>query len=358
MDLSPNDIRNYEFPNQMRGYDREEVDNFLEQVAAALEAAKQEQLKLSMELDSVKSQLTGLKQFEDTIKNAAIDARRNADSLIAAAKEEAEQMLKEAKAETSQTLESRTHEVSEIEEQITKIGMTRKSYLSRLRSLIESHLGMLDNIERGEEPDFEPGEESSIEQSEKPVRQKSPDDIEVTESTEVKRRRRETVATQPSKPTPIKAEEANAPEPAIEEGLSEASKEDLSEALKGVMSDEEDGGESSGPIDPELAAALDNYKKTAEAQSESEPAPPPAQPQDEMQETTARAEDIPNGFITNEAERVTDTDKVQVDRSEAPQATENEGKEKSEAPDPDSLAKNLDDVVAKFEEEMNKAEQH
>ena len=48
MDLSPNDIRNYEFPSQMRGYDKEEVDNLLEQVAAALEEARQQNLKLSM----------------------------------------------------------------------------------------------------------------------------------------------------------------------------------------------------------------------------------------------------------------------------------------------------------------------
>ena len=37
MDLSPNDIRNYEFPSQMRGYDKDEVDSLLEQIAAAME---------------------------------------------------------------------------------------------------------------------------------------------------------------------------------------------------------------------------------------------------------------------------------------------------------------------------------
>ena len=75
MDLSPNDIRGYEFPNQMRGYDKDEVDNFLEQVANAFEEMKQQNLKYSMEIESLKSQLSGLKQFEDTIKSAAIDAR-------------------------------------------------------------------------------------------------------------------------------------------------------------------------------------------------------------------------------------------------------------------------------------------
>ena len=72
MSLTPNDIRNYEFSNQMRGYDKEEVDDFLEQTARALEEVKQENLKLSMEMDSLKSQLAGLRQFEDKIGRAHV----------------------------------------------------------------------------------------------------------------------------------------------------------------------------------------------------------------------------------------------------------------------------------------------
>jgi len=349
MDLSPNDIRNYEFPNQMRGYDKEEVDNFIEQVAAALETAKQEQLRLSMELDSVKSQLSGLKQFEDTIKNAAIDARRNADSTVAAARQEAEELLSEAKKEAAQTLESRTQQVSEIEEQITRVGLTRKSYLSKIRTLIQSHLDMIDEIERGEEPS-----------------ERSEDDIEVTESSEMKSRKRETIATQPSKAVPIKAEEANAPESSME-SLSESSKEDLSEALKDVLGDEE-GEEKSSPIDPELAAALENYKKVASEKAAAKEAarPEPDIPRPgEMRETTARAEDIPEGFISNEAEQInTDTDKVKVsaeqaDGSDEPNRVDADQPldKKSKDVEPDALAKNLDEVVAKFEEEMDRAEQ-
>ncbi len=349
MDLSPNDIRNYEFPNQMRGYDKEAVDNFLEQIAVALETAKQEQLKLSMELDSVKSQLSGLKQFEDTIKSAAIDARRNADSTIASAKKEAAEMLDEARAEAAQALESRTQQVSEIEEQITKIGLTKKSYFSKLRDVIQSHLDMIDEIEEGEAP-----------------AEKVEDEIEVTESSEVKSRKRETVATVPSAATPIKTEEANAPESSME-SLSEASKEDLSEALKGVLGDDDDA-EEAGPIDPELAAALENYKKTAQEKAETKaaaPSEPEIPPPGVMQETTALAEDIPPGFVTTEGEQLnTDTDKVKVESAEAENSSEPNQVDidtpldtDKKSPEPDGLAKNLDEVVAKFEEEMDKAEQ-
>ncbi len=61
MDLSPNDIRNYEFSNQMRGYDKEEVDSFLDKIAEGLENLKQDNLKLSMEIDSLRSQISAFK---------------------------------------------------------------------------------------------------------------------------------------------------------------------------------------------------------------------------------------------------------------------------------------------------------
>ena len=42
MELSPNDIRSFEFNTQMRGYEKNEVDDLLEDVAVALESARQE----------------------------------------------------------------------------------------------------------------------------------------------------------------------------------------------------------------------------------------------------------------------------------------------------------------------------
>ena len=127
MDLTPNDIRNYEFSSQMRGYDKDEVDTFLNQVASALEEMKQENLKQSLEVDSLKTQIAGLREFEDTIKNAAIDARRNADMTISNAKKEAELILNKAKAEGDKIVGSRSKQISDLENKIAKMEVVKKS---------------------------------------------------------------------------------------------------------------------------------------------------------------------------------------------------------------------------------------
>ncbi|UCC45375.1 MAG: DivIVA domain-containing protein, partial [Candidatus Zixiibacteriota bacterium] len=132
MELTPNDIRNHDFPGALRGYDKDNVDQFVEQVATALESAKQENLRLSMEIDSLKSQLSGLKQFEETIKNAAIDARRNADLTVDRAKQEAELILSKARNDAQKIVEAKSLQITEIEERINQLDVVRKSYMTKL----------------------------------------------------------------------------------------------------------------------------------------------------------------------------------------------------------------------------------
>jgi cell division initiation protein len=350
MDLSPNDIRNYEFAHQMRGYDREEVDNFLEQIATAFESLKQENLKTSMEVDSLKTQLAGLRQFEDTIKSAAIDARRNADMTIANAQKEAELLLSRTKTEAEKILGSRAHKVSEIEEQIAKLQAAKRSYLTKLRNLIRSHLDVLEDVA--------PAESKADTRSR----------LEVTESTEVTRKKLETIATKPTQPKAITTEEANAPENIVEVSPKASAASPFPADAEVTADDVLQQPERS--LDPELAVALVSYRHRESSQTE--PQKPPRSEADKMPapgeivETTARAEDVPDGFIARDNADSTreTTDKIPTDDDAETGPTEHQPlnlddtpKDKKEGPSlaPPNLAEELDRVVAKFEEEMDKA---
>lgn len=348
MDLSPNDIRNYEFAHQLRGYDREEVDDFQEDVAAALEALKQENLKLAMEIDSLKTQLAGLRQFEDTIKSAAIDARRNADLTVGNAKQEAELILSRAKTETMEIIGSRAQKVGEIEDQISKLQLAKRSYLSKLRNLIKSHLEVL-----------EEGTDSE-------VAAESKGGLEVTESTEISRQKLETIATKPDQSGPIKTEEAS-----VTEQTEVATAAPPPAAAEDVSGDQAPPGDQ--PVDPELAAALEKYQRKEEPAAEQEQASPPptqhAPAPGEIVETSARAEDIPEGFVAAKADDTVDDDtgEIVADADSQQDATEHRAIDVDPPADtaegdskmaPGNLANELDRVAAKFEEEMDKADKN
>jgi len=343
MALTPNDIRNYEFSNQMRGYDKEEVDDFLEQTAKVLEEVKQENLKLSMEIDSLKSQLAGLRQFEDTIKSAAIDARRNADQTIANAKKEAELIISQAKSEAGKMINTQSSKISELENQISKLELTKKSFISKIRNLLNSHMDMIDDIAKADIKKNLTG-----------------DEIEVTDSMEVDQKKMETIATPPQEEA-ITTEEANAVETIIPVDAEQ------------TTPSEEPSQETEKNIDPELAAALEKYQaQTAEKAIDEKKAPlkqdAPPKP-GEFVETTQRAEDIPPGFIGKESDIVQNpkavgTDKLKISTEAPEKHIEHNNIDIDQSPEkakenkitPDNIAEALDSVAAKFEEEMDKAE--
>jgi cell division initiation protein len=358
MDLSPNDIRNYEFSTQMRGYTKDEVDSLLDQAAAMLDAVKQENLKLSMEVDSLKSQLAALRQFEDTIKSAAIDARRNADTTMGDAKKEAELILTKARDEADQVLEFRIEKLAELDSKIAASELAKKSYLNKVHGIITSHLEIIDHL-----IDQEPSA-SERDDDEDHDRETAGDNgkIEVTHSGEVDRKQMETIGTPSISDGPRRTEDANADE------IVEASLETDSEVA--AMGDTEANAEEadpSKPVDPELAQALQQYQTSDGSPSEHSDQPPSpdmqAQPPGQFVETSARAEDIPPGFIVgpsadgsvSNSDEKSATDKLLLKDT----STAKKDSDKSEHPpvSPEDLAEELDNVVAKFDEEMDKAAQ-
>ncbi len=321
MELSPNDIRNVEFPTQMRGYDKEAVDNFMEQAATVLESHKQENLKLSMEIESVKIQLAGLKQFEDAIKNAAIDARRNADMTMSNARKEAENLMAKAHAEATQILASRVHKKDELDHQIEKLETIRGSYYSKLRGLISSHLEWIEGISHAD--------------ASQP--QLSADRLEITDSSEVEGSQRETIATEPSHSEPIRTEEANAAGQIVQA----QPPQDLANALKSVI---RDNSQPATPpvVDDELAAALANYRKSAIEGGHA----PQTHRQQDPSDLTDRVK-LTSSRQTHRSD--TETGGVPFDVSASEPTTPNA------ASTTNNLTQVLDNVVHKFEEEMDKA---
>ena len=352
MDLSPNDVRGYKFRTQMRGYEKAEVDGFIKQVAAALDQLKQQNLRLSIEAESLKSQVSGLKQFEDTIKNAAIDARRNADLTMANAQQEAAMLIVKAKQEAESIVVNRTREISEIETRITRLGLTKKSYLSKIRSLIQSHLDLINDVESGEVV---------------PVERE--DKVSITESTDVTTEKREMVAQETPEIVPQPEAGTVATPEDVDNGTSGRVDEHLAAKLKDAIQDDSVGLSAGEAIDPELAAALESYKRAAARKAfggaaPATPPPPQAPPLGTVVETNLVAEDIPAGFVAKngevEGERPTDKVLVAKGKSASPIEPNSLGgfrpSDSSKLPlSPDKLADELDEVAARFEEEMNRA---
>lgn len=424
MELTPNDIRNFEFQTQMRGYDKEEVDALIKQVAELLDELKQQNLKLSMENDSTNSQLSSIKELEETIKNAAIDARKNADILVSSAKEEAEKILSHAKETAGNYLDAKKEELRVLQANIKHLEETKQSFVGNLQSLISSHMTQLDSkSDTGapaghiEESPFENQASQVLESLTDQVDHETiPEEVKeefvvVEEADEVcypeeaasEKKVVEDNQT-PEAPTEDKvAEDCQAKETHTDEEVVETyqapeatTTDEVEENADEVATTYEEIGQSTSQpstehveennlpaeeaqpkgIDSELAAALDNYQHTkVDEEQPAEEAPPVqsayfsnSQPEEEYPEgfvagnehpatqTTENKPPVENVVDSNHNEAAPTDTAAESTPEKVLTSAVNDDDDDDDPMSPKNLAATLDSVVAKFEEEMDKAE--
>lgn len=104
--LTPLDIHNKEFKRAFRGYDEEEVDEFLDLVIADYEKLYKENMELKEKLSrgEDQAQWKELKELENTLKKALVMAQQTADQIKANAEKEAKMIKQEAEAEAARII--------------------------------------------------------------------------------------------------------------------------------------------------------------------------------------------------------------------------------------------------------------
>ena len=100
MELSPNDVEQKAFTQALRGYQMDEVDDFLDEIVTTLRASEQRLRDAEEKVRALEAEATTRGGDETTISRAILVAQRSADVLLADARGEADRITREAKAET------------------------------------------------------------------------------------------------------------------------------------------------------------------------------------------------------------------------------------------------------------------
>ena len=144
MDLTPNDIRNQKFSTSFRGYTRDEVDAFMDSVASALEETRVQAMKLGEEKETLERRYQDLRNLEETIKAAVIEAQKGAENILANARKEAELIVAESRRQRDLTIEEKHRKLAEMEMRMEELEFTRKTLFTRLRADIGVTLKLLE----------------------------------------------------------------------------------------------------------------------------------------------------------------------------------------------------------------------
>ncbi|AKP66418.1 DivIVA domain-containing protein [Companilactobacillus ginsenosidimutans] len=147
MVLSPIEIHNKEFDRKFRGYDREQVDDFMGQIVNDYDLALQQNAQLQKELKQSRSQLKYFTEMKDALNQSILVAQDAADKVKANAEKEAQVISEEAQSKARDLLDQSTDKSNQILEdasdkarQVTIQTDDLKSKTSSFRATLQKML--------------------------------------------------------------------------------------------------------------------------------------------------------------------------------------------------------------------------
>lgn len=140
MDLTPIDLKKQEFKRVMRGYDPDQVDGLLHQVAVAWEDLIRSRTAADQRIDELASTVENYRRMERTLNDTLLVAQRIAEESREATLREAEIVRKEAEMEGRRVVDRARSEARHLEEQIGELRAAREKLFLNLRTLMEEEL--------------------------------------------------------------------------------------------------------------------------------------------------------------------------------------------------------------------------
>lgn len=143
MPLTPLDIHNKEFSRRIRGYDEDEVNEFLDQVIKDYESVIRENKELNNQLLSIQERLDHFVNIEESLSKTIIVAQEAADDLKNNSKKESQLIIKEAEKNADRIINEALSKSRKVAIETEELRKQASIYRTRFRTLLEAQLELL-----------------------------------------------------------------------------------------------------------------------------------------------------------------------------------------------------------------------
>ncbi|KYD08168.1 DivIVA domain-containing protein [Heyndrickxia sporothermodurans] len=145
MPLTPLDIHNKEFSKGFRGYDEDEVNEFLDQVIKDYELIIREKKELEEKLSSLNERLGHFTNIEETLNKSIVVAQEAAEEVRGNAQKEAKLIIRESEKNADRIVNEALSKARKIALEIEELKKQSKVFRTRFKMLIEAQLDLLKN---------------------------------------------------------------------------------------------------------------------------------------------------------------------------------------------------------------------
>jgi cell division initiation protein len=167
--VTPLDMRQAKFATVMRGFDREEVLNFLTDAAKGFDQALRENERLRQDVARLEGSLGHFRALEGSLKNTLLSAQKLADDMREGATQDAARIIREAEGRAELIVQKAQARLEDVQREIDGLKMKRREAETSIEATISALNHALefmreqDQRERQDKvvahrPRFEPGE--------------------------------------------------------------------------------------------------------------------------------------------------------------------------------------------------------
>ena len=143
--ITPIEIQNKVFKSGGLGYDKKDVDSFMEELLENYESLYRERMEMTDRMNTLKEGLQYYKTIEKTLQKALVLAERTADETKSNAMKNAALIEQEAVAKANMILEDAKRELEMIRKQTIELVRQYDMYKAKFKSLVNSQTELLDS---------------------------------------------------------------------------------------------------------------------------------------------------------------------------------------------------------------------
>ena len=138
MKITPIDIQQVSFGVRFRGYDRKEVDNFLDLLAQDYEMLIKESQEIKEKTASLEIQVMELKKKEATLNSTLIAVQKVVDDMKQNAQKEVDLLIKEAELKAEEITQGAQVERLRLQSETQDLQKQKVLLLEKIRSVLRT----------------------------------------------------------------------------------------------------------------------------------------------------------------------------------------------------------------------------
>src|SRR4030042_4931874 len=155
MRITPMDIEQQEFSRSFRGYNEEEVDDFLDKIVKDYEELINENVRLNEEIEKIQEKLKEFGEIEETLRSALLNTQKSAEEMRGRVEKEAKIIIEKAEMEAKALKQQVFQREDLLKNEINNLRRYKFTFKEKFKSMLNLYLKMIENEDFEKEGNYE-----------------------------------------------------------------------------------------------------------------------------------------------------------------------------------------------------------